>query len=90
MCFLRILQLSLSKEYSIKSIQNELAQFTLEKIRQTNNYQLSTYTPLIAKIQQLYNLEINREIYSGADIVKVIGDIKKIRKNVYFDSEKIK
>lgn len=90
LCFLRILQLSLSKEYSIKSIQNKLAQFTLEKIRQTNNYQLSTYTPLIAKIQQLYNLEINREIYSGADIVKVIGDIKKIRKNVYFDSEKIK
>ena len=60
LAFLRILQISLAHEYSVSKIQNELKEFTLEKIRQSNNYQISNYGILIAKIQQLYNLEINR------------------------------
>lgn len=90
LAFLRILQISLAHEYSVSKIQNELKEFTLEKIRQSNNYQISNYGILIAKIQQLYNLEINRQIYSGTDVINTIGNIKKIRKNIYLDSPKSK
>ena len=41
LAFLRILQISLAHEYSVSKIQNELKEFTLEKIRQSNNYQIS-------------------------------------------------
>lgn len=51
LAFLRILQISLAHEYSISKIQEELKEFTLEKIRQSNNYQISRYSILIAKIQ---------------------------------------
>lgn len=90
LAFLRILQISLAHEYSISKIQEELKQFTLEKIRQSNNYQISRYSILIAKIQQLYNVEINKQIYSGTDLINTIGNVKKIRKDVYLDSPKSK
>lgn len=90
LAFLRILQISLAHEYSISKIQEELKEFTLEKIRQSNNYQISRYSILIAKIQQLYNVEINKQIYSGTDVINTIGNIKKIRKNIYLDSPKSK
>lgn len=90
LAFLRILQISLAHEYSISKIQEELKKFTLEKIRQSNNYQISRYSILIAKIQQLYNVEINKQIYSGTDLINTIGNIKKIRKDVYLDSPKSK
>lgn len=90
LAFLRILQISLAHEYSISKIQEELKEFTLEKIRQSNNYQISRYSILIAKIQQLYNVEINKQIYSGTDLINTIGNIKKIRKDVYLDSPKSK
>lgn len=90
LAFLRILQISWAHEYSISKIQNELKEFTLEKIIQSNNYQISNYGILIAKMQQLYNLEINIQIYSGTDIINTIGNIKKIRKNIYLDSPKSK
>ena len=90
LAFLRILQISLAHEYSISKIQEELKEFTLEKIRQSNNYQISRYSILIAKIQQLYNVEINKQIYSGTDLINTIGNVKKIRKDVYLDSPKSK
>ena len=90
LAFLRILQISLAHEYSISKIQEELKEFTLEKIRQSNNYQISRYSILIAKIQQLYNVEINKQIYSGTDLINTIGNVKKIRKNIYLDSPKSK
>lgn len=90
LAFLRILQISLAHEYSISKIQEELKKFTLEKIRQSNNYQISRYSILIAKIQQLYNVEINKQIYSGTDLINTIGNVKKIRKDVYLDSPKSK
>lgn len=90
LAFLRILQISLAHEYSISKIQEELKQFTLEKIRQSNNYQISRYSILIAKIQQLYNVEINKQIYSGTDLINTIGNVKKIRKDVYLNSPKSK
>lgn len=90
LAFLRILQISLAHEYSISKIQEELKEFTLEKIRQSNNYQISRYSILIAKIQQLYNVEINKQIYSRTDLINTIGNVKKIRKDVYLDSLKSK
>lgn len=60
------------------------------KIQQSNNYQISRYSILIAKIQQLYNVEINKQIYSGTDLINTIGNVKKIRKDVYLDSPKSK
>ena len=80
LAFLRILQISLAHEYSISKIQEELKKFTLEKIRQSNNYQISRYSILIAKIQQLYNVEINKQIYSGTDLINTIGNVKKSEK----------
>ena len=77
MAFLKLLKSDLNNEYSIKEIQKELNEFNMIKIRNSNFYQISHYGVLIAKIQKLYSIEINRTVYSGKDIINVIGDVKR-------------
>ncbi len=76
--FLRILQLRLHREYSIASIQEALREFKLHKIRDTNYYQTSEITVLIAKLQKTLDIKINKNLYGGQEIRTIVGDVKKL------------
>lgn len=75
--FLRILQMKLNNEYSISKIQEMMKEFKLHKIRNTNQYQLSTISVINAKLQKELGIKINQNIYDGKEIKKVIGNLKK-------------
>ncbi|WP_067141296.1 IS1634 family transposase [Oceanivirga salmonicida] len=77
LAFLRILQQYLANEYSIANVQETLKEFKINKLRNTNYYQLSTINMLNAKLQNNLDISINQNIYDGKEIRSLIGNLKK-------------